>query len=330
MKKNKAIRYPLAVAGLSALLLGACGPSPRPNQPSPLNTPADMWAELENVKGEVRRLNAKVEELNQQAQQNKVDPELGNKVARLEGNVSRMASQLSIDLGNGPAGQAAQAPQAAPAQQPQYGAQAQPQYAAPAAQGQYGAAQPQYQQAPQAQPQYDQQSAYGAQENQTGYANDGNGAAATTVSPNQPLYQQPPAVATPATPTPQQAAAQNPADVLYAKGLASFNASQYQQSLGIFQEFTRNFKNSPLMANALFWTGESYFQLGDFANAALSYQEVIEKYPKSAKTPDSLFKRGVAFMKLGNPGAAKLSFKEVIDKYPNSAFAARAKSMMPK
>jgi len=109
-----------------------------------------------------------------------------------------------------------------------------------------------------------------------------------------------------------------------------FNARQYQQSLGTFQEFTRNFKTSPLMANALFWTGESYFQLGDFANAALSYQEVIEKYPKSVKHPDALFKRGAAFLKLGNTGAAKLSFKEVIEKYPNSAFAARAKSMMPK
>ena len=57
---------------------------------------------------------------------------------------------------------------------------------------------------------------------------------------------------------------------------------------------------------------------------------MIEKYPKSAKHADALFKRGVAFSKLGNAGAAKLSFKEVIDKYPDSAFAARAKTMMPK
>ena len=325
MKRSKIVR-PLAAASLSVVLLGACGPSPRNDAPAPLNTQADMWAELENTKGELRRLNAKVEDLSQQVQQNKNDPELSNKVTRLDGQVHRMASQLSIDLGDNAGAQAGAAQQP---QQPGYpAAQPQPGYPQPQQPG-YGpaagadddasGAQAGYQQPAYQQPDYQQQ------------------------QPAQPAYQAPAPAAVAAgaaagaatgaavgTAAAQGAETQSTADALYAKGLASFNARQYQQALGIFQEFTRNFKKSALMPNALFWTGECYFQLGDFANAALSYQEIIEKYPKSPKHPDALFKRGAAFLKLGNTGAAKLSFKEVIDKYPTSAFAARAKSMMPK
>ena len=322
----------LAVA-LAATLIGGCAPAPK--TPAPLNTPADMWAELENTKGELRRLNSKVEELSQQVQANKNDPELPGRVARLEGNVNRMASQLAIDLGNQGGAQAA-APQA-PAGQAQGGyGQGQGGYG----QTQQGYAQPQAGSAQQQQGGYGQaQGGYG--QAQQGYA--GSQAAPGGAGPddeqevppyNPTGYGAQAAPAQPAAPAAQPAAqpstAQNPADAVYAKGLASFNARQYQEALGIFQEFSRNFKTSPLMANALFWMGECYFQLGDFANAALSYQEVIEKYPKSAKHADALFKRGVAFSKLGNAGAAKLSFKEVIDKYPDSAFAARAKTMMPK
>lgn len=313
-------------AALLAVVLGGCAPAKRPEAPSPLDTPADMWAELENVKGELRRINAKVEDMSQQVQANKNDPELAGRVARLEGNVSRMASQLAIDLGpTAGAPETAAAPQQAPAAAPQagYGAQPQTGYAA---QPQAGYAQPQA--GGYAQP----QTGY-AQQPQPGYgaapaADEGGQENEQPIPPN--MAPGAPTAPAPAQPAPQANTPQNPADAVYAKGLSSFNARQYQQALGIFQEFARNFKTSALMPNALFWTGECYFQLGDFANAALSYQEVIEKYPKSAKHADALFKRGVAFMKLGNTGAAKLSFKEVIDKYPNSAFATRAKSMMPK
>jgi len=325
---TRTVNSSLLAAALFSVILGGCAPTPkRSDVPAPLNTPADMWAEMENTKGEVRRLNAKVEELALQVQNNKQDPELAGRVTRLDGQVHRMASQLAIDVdgSNGGGGQPA-AQQPAAAAGPGYGA-------APQAAGGY-AQQPQtgYAQAPAA-------GGY-AQQPQAGYAagqdeDDQQQAAPAYGAPQYGAGQaapQAPAAPAPAANTPPPAAAdsQSPADAVYAKGLASFNAHQYQQALGIFQEFTKGFKTSNLMSNALFWTGECYFQLGDFANAALSYQEVIEKFPKSAKHADALFKRGVAFMKLGNAGAAKLSFKEVIDKYPDSAFAARAKSMMPK
>uniref|UniRef100_I2Q0S5 Tol-pal system protein YbgF n=1 Tax=Desulfovibrio sp. U5L TaxID=596152 RepID=I2Q0S5_9BACT len=330
-------KNPILVAALIAAVLGGCAPARRSDAPAPLNTPADMWAELENAKGEVRRLNAKVEELTLQVQANQKDPELAGRVARLEGNVNRVASQLAIDVGGGapaaPQANAAGAQPAAP--QPGY---AQPQ--AGYAQQQPGYGQPQAGYAAQPQAGYAAQPQAGYGQPQAGYGQ-GAGAPADDEDVQIPPYTPPgygaaapvqpaPAPQAPAAAAPPAAEPQNPADAVYAKGLASFNAKQYQQALGIFQEFARNFKTSPLMPNALFWTGECYFQLGDFANAALSYQEVVEKYPKSAKHADALFKRGVAFQKLGNPGAAKLSFKEVIDKYPDSAFAARAKTMMPK
>lgn len=99
--KTRPTKNPILAAALVAVVLGGCAPAKRSDVPAPLNTPADMWAELENTKGEVRRLNAKVEELTLQVQANQKDPEMAGRVARLEGNVNRLASQLAIDVGGG-------------------------------------------------------------------------------------------------------------------------------------------------------------------------------------------------------------------------------------
>jgi len=314
------------MAAVIVTLLALCSCASKkadPAAPAPLDTPADMWAEMENLKSEVRGLNAKVEELSYQAKarEGASGAEMSGRVARLESQVTQMASQLAIDIegarptASGPAAMAG-APAAPYSAQAGYPAQTgYPGQAVAPAGGQrassYGVEQEagDYEDVP---PQ--RQSPY-AQAPASPYAQAPAAPAAQPVAqPGAPVLNPP----------------KDPADALYTQALQAFNAKQYREALSMWTEFTKNFSKSPLVPNTYFWIGECNYQVGDFANAVLSYQEVIDKFPKSNKYPDALFKRGASFVKLNNKQAAKISFQELITKYPNSPLAQRAKTMMPK
>ncbi len=304
-----------AAAVILVLSLGACaGKKADPAKPAPLDTPADLWAEVQNLKSEMRRLNAQVEELNVQAKsrESASGAELTGRVARLESQVTQMASQLAVDIEGAPPAAGSAPTASGPAAMA--GAPAVP-YAAQTA-GAAGYAAP-------------GTPSYGLEQGDEAYEDVPAQAVRPAPGVAAAPYAQAPAQA-PAAGVPVLSPPRDPADALYTNALQAFNNRQYREALSMWSEFTKNFAKNPLVPNTYFWMGECNFQLGDFANAVLSYQEVIDKYPKSTKYPDALFKRGAAFLKLGNKNAAKLSFQEVITKFPNSPFAQRAKSMMPK
>ncbi len=310
--KATGFRLAVTIAALTLFLsLGACaGKKTDPAKPAPLDTQADLWAEMQNLKSEMRRINAQVEEINVQmkSRQSASGAELTGRVARLESQMTQMASQLAVDIESAPpvaaTGPTASGPAAmtgAPALP--YSAQT---AATPAGQG-YAAP---------------GTAAYGLEQSDEDYEDVPRPAGTAVVAT--------PSAQAPVAGAPVLSPPKDPADALYTNALQAFNNRQYREALSMWAEFTKNFSKNPLIPNTYFWMGECSFQLGDFANAVLSYQEVVDKYPKSTKYPDALFKRGAAFLKLGNKNAAKLSFQEVITKFPTSPFAQRAKSMMPK
>ncbi len=298
----------LGFAGLS----GCAGK--RGDAPAKLDTTADLWAEMDNIKAQLRKVNADLEEISYQLKSQEVGADgtslsqLAERVSRLESNMTQMASQLAVDL---------EAPAAAPVTAPQTAVQ--PVTAVPYQPYQPAPGQPQVQEPEviiQDQP----------------YGQPGVVPTTVTTAPGaayQPVQPQSPEPSGAIAP-PVVAAPRDPADALYTKALQAFNAKQYQSALASWSDFIKSYPQNALVPNSMFWRGEAYYQLNDFANAVLAYQDVIEKFPKSAKYPDALFKRGAAFLKLGNAKAAKLSLQEVIDKYPDSTYAKRAKAMLPK
>ncbi|MFW6324690.1 MAG: tol-pal system protein YbgF, partial [Desulfovibrionales bacterium] len=120
----------------------------------------------------------------------------------------------------------------------------------------------------------------------------------------------------------------DPAEALYNNALAAFRNREYDQARRLWQEFVSTFPDHKLVANAVFWTGESYYQLNDFGQAILSYQEVIEKHPKSNKHSAALLKQGISFMKLDKEKPGKLLLQELVNKFPDSAEAKRAKELL--
>ncbi len=129
-------------------------------------------------------------------------------------------------------------------------------------------------------------------------------------------------------PEPQKAAPVNPAQALYDKGLASFKARKYKNSIRDMAEFTKTFPKHKLVPNAIFWEGECYYQLKDYANAALKYQVVIAKHSKSNKYRSALLKQGLSLIKLGKTKSGRYILEDLIKKAPESAEGKRAKTII--
>jgi len=314
MKKVRLVSCLVLLVLASAGLSGCAGK--RSDAPAKLDTTADLWAEMDNLKAQMRKVNADLEEISYQIKSQEVGADgtslsqLAERVSRLESNMTQMASQLAVDLETPVQATAPQAaaPMTADPYQPYQANQSQP-----------------YQGQPVAQPQVQEPVVVLQDE-------PGTVPTTSTVQPGavyQPVQPQSPQPSGSIAP-PVVAAPRDPADALYTKALQSFNAKQYQNALDSWSDFIKSYPQNALVPNSMFWRGEAYYQIGDYANAVLAYQDVVEKFPKSAKYPDALFKRGAAFLKLGNSKAAKLSLQEVIDKFPDSTYAKRAKSMLPK
>ncbi len=270
--------------------------------PAKLDTQADLWAEVENLKAQVGKINSELEEISYHLKAGLGGGNADARLDRLEGQLSQMASQLAIELET-------PAPGAVPATPTAAGTGAEQTGVSPFTAGR-PATTPTSQQPPAATDSY----------LPTGPGAQTAPSTSTTYQSGQNTYIAPPAAA----PT------RDPADALYTTALQSFNAKQYDRALAEWKAFTQKHPGHMLTPNSLFWSGECYYQLGDYANAVLAYQDVIEKYPQSSKYPDALFKRGAALLKLGQKQAAKVSLQEVVKKYPDSTYARRARAMMPK
>lgn len=122
--------------------------------------------------------------------------------------------------------------------------------------------------------------------------------------------------------------AQDPAQALYDLAMQAFHDRNYAQAQGMWQEFATTFSEHPLVANALFWQGESFFQMQDYGQAVLAYQDVISKHPESNKYAASMLKQGASFFRLGKDRAGALVLEDLIDRYPDQPEAARAKSLL--
>ena len=120
----------------------------------------------------------------------------------------------------------------------------------------------------------------------------------------------------------------DPAQALYERALASFQAREYAQGVTLFNEFAQTYPKHELVSNALFWKGESFFQMKDYGQAILAYQEVIDKFPKSNKIPGALLKQGVSFISLGKDTPGRLLLQDLVKRFPETAEAKRAKELL--
>ncbi|MBI1820421.1 MAG: tol-pal system protein YbgF [Nitrospirae bacterium] len=114
----------------------------------------------------------------------------------------------------------------------------------------------------------------------------------------------------------------------YNLAYSDFVKGNYDLALLGFLNFTQQFQNSVLMANALYWLGESYFNKKEFPKAIETFDRVARDYPKHDKTPGSILKEGYAYFEMGEKLRGTTYLKKVIEQYPRSNEAQLAKEKL--
>lgn len=108
------------------------------------------------------------------------------------------------------------------------------------------------------------------------------------------------------------------AEDFYKEAFESFRKGRHEDALRKFTEFVKQYPDSPLVASAQYWMGESAMSLKDYENAIVHFQEVVDKHPKSDKAAKALLRQAHAFAATGDKKTSTILLKRVIEVYPKS------------
>ncbi|AEA33952.1 tol-pal system protein YbgF [Hippea maritima] len=119
-------------------------------------------------------------------------------------------------------------------------------------------------------------------------------------------------------------------EAAFDKALALFKKKDYGSAIEAFKAFKKDFKDSKLMPDAVFYLAESYFAKGEYDRAIINYDYLINTYPKSSKIAKATLKEGLAFIKMGDKVDGNYLLQKVIKQFPNSLEAKEAKKILKK
>ena len=86
-----------------------------------------------------------------------------------------------------------------------------------------------------------------------------------------------------------------------------------------FLSFIKDFENSDLKPNAMYWLGETYYVQKQFEKAVGQFADVFSKHPQSNKAPDALLKMGLSMLALDKKNEACTAFIALPNEYPKAA-----------
>jgi tol-pal system protein YbgF len=106
---------------------------------------------------------------------------------------------------------------------------------------------------------------------------------------------------------------------IYREAYAHFKKGEYDPAVTQFEELMKNYPQTSLAADALYWIGEAKFNQGKFEEAVLQFDRVLKEYPGSKKELNALLKQGQSFEKMGDSQSAKIIFKKLVTEHPHTA-----------
>ena len=113
----------------------------------------------------------------------------------------------------------------------------------------------------------------------------------------------------------------------YDAALALYKAGKYEDSIRSFSGFLKNFPESKLAANSLYWIAMSQSAMRDYKTAINTQQKLLNLFGDSSKAPDAMLNIGMNQIEMGDNKAAKKTFAELIAKYPIAPAADKARRL---
>jgi len=104
----------------------------------------------------------------------------------------------------------------------------------------------------------------------------------------------------------------------YTNAYTDMTAGNYDLALMGFEEFLRNFPDSELSDNAMYWIGECYYAREQYNEAYDAFRKVLDDYPQGDKVPSALLKAGYSSLALGQTSEGRALLHELIERFPLS------------
>ena len=102
----------------------------------------------------------------------------------------------------------------------------------------------------------------------------------------------------------------------YSVAYNDYLKGNYDLAVESFKLYRKQFPESPLADNALYWIGECRYSQRKFEEAIDAFDELILKYPQGDKAAAAYLKKGLSFIELGRKPEALASLRLLVAKYP--------------
>jgi tol-pal system protein YbgF len=111
--------------------------------------------------------------------------------------------------------------------------------------------------------------------------------------------------------------AQDPSTMYYA-AYSDYIKENFDLAIEGFRQFIRNFPESGLADNSLYWIGECYYAKKKYQDAINTFNELLNKYKDGDKAPAAILKKGYALLEMGRQSEGIAMLKELISRFPLS------------
>ena len=110
---------------------------------------------------------------------------------------------------------------------------------------------------------------------------------------------------------------QDPSTIYYA-AYSDYIKENFDLAIEGFRQFIRNFPESGLADNSLYWIGECYYAKKKYQDAINTFNELLNKYKDGDKAPAAFLKKGYALLEMGRQSEGLAILKELISRFPLS------------
>ena len=118
------------------------------------------------------------------------------------------------------------------------------------------------------------------------------------------------------------------ANELFKFAAEKFEKNDHRLARKGFEAFVAKYPRDKRVADAYFFTGETYFAQSQWVSAALEYQKVLQDHARSPRAGDAAYRTGEAFARMGRCKEARLFFDTVVKDFSSSKFAGQARERL--
>lgn len=115
---------------------------------------------------------------------------------------------------------------------------------------------------------------------------------------------------------------------MYDQAMQYYRANEFQRAVIAFDQIYRNFPQSELADNALYWTGEVYYQQKDYETAADYFEKITRQYPTGNKAPDAYVKRAYALDEMDQRAEAIDLLMYAVQSFPDAPASTLARQKL--